>query len=258
MLDLIADGDAGLARAREALSAAPISIDRLCAPLPRPGTIFGSGVNYISHGDEASSFIPPTEPRIDFIKLPNAVIGPGDAIVIPPHDRVIKRPEGFNVDYEVELAVVIGKRAKNVSRTTALDHVFGYTLHNDVGSRAVQYGINGWLQADLGKNFDTFAPMGPVIVTKDELPDYGQAHLTARVNGELRQDALVSDQIFAIPVVIEWLSSIITLRPGDVISTGTPAGCGTFRNPPGFLQPGDVLTIAEDTIGELTNPVVAG
>jgi 2-keto-4-pentenoate hydratase/2-oxohepta-3-ene-1,7-dioic acid hydratase in catechol pathway len=100
--------------------------------------------------------------------------------------------------------------------------------------------------------------MGPALVTKDEIPNYNRAHITARVNGELRQDALVSDQIFAIPVVIEWISSIITLEPGDILSTGTPAGCGTFRTPPVFLQPGDVVTIAEDTIGELTNPVVVG
>jgi 2-keto-4-pentenoate hydratase/2-oxohepta-3-ene-1,7-dioic acid hydratase in catechol pathway len=259
LIDLIRDGAAGLERARRATEGGqPIRPDRLLAPLPRPGTIFGSGVNYKSHGDAPPGFVFPEEPRIDFIKLPNTVIGPGAAIVIPPHDRVIRRPEGFKVDYEVEFGVVIGRRAKNVGRDEAMDYVFGYTLFNDVGSRAVQFGTKGWLQADLGKNFDTFAPMGPVIVTKDEIPDYQRAYITCRVNGELRQAAHVADQIFPIPAIIEWLSSIITLEPGDCLSTGTPAGCGTFRAPPVFLKPGDVVTVAETTIGELTNPVVAG
>ena len=259
MLALIRDGEGGLARARDATAGAPIHIDRLLAPIPRPGKIFGSGVNYKAHGAEGDlQAALPEEPRIDFIKLSSAVIGPGEPIVIPPHDRVIRRPDGYNVDYEVEFGVVIGTRAKNVRREDALDHVFGYTLFNDVSARAVQFGPGGWLQADLGKNFDTFAPMGPVIVTKDELPDYGTAHITATVNGEPRQDAYVSEQIFPIPVVIEWISSIITLEPGDCLSTGTPAGIGTFRDPPLFLKPGDVVTVAEDTIGELTNPVVAG
>ncbi|MDP9364241.1 MAG: fumarylacetoacetate hydrolase family protein [Chloroflexota bacterium] len=259
MMALILDGAAGLERARAATAAVPVVIDRLLAPLPRPGKIFGSGVNYQAHGEEGGPTAPPPEePRIDFIKLASAVIGPGEPIVIPPHDRVIKRPNGFQVDYEVEFAVVIGKRAKNVGQAEALDHVFGYTLFNDVSARGVQFGPGGWLQADLGKNFDTFAPMGPVIVTPDEFPDLGAAHITATVNGERRQDAHLREQIFPIPVVIEWISSIITLEPGDCLSTGTPAGIGTFRDPPLFLQPGDVVTVAEDTIGELTNPVVAG
>ena len=264
MLELIGDGEAGLERARAATTGDPVEPDRLLAPLPRPGTIFGSGVNYKAHADEEPGAHHPTEPRIDFIKLPSAVIGPGVPIVIPPHDRVIKRPQGFQVDYEVEFGVVIGRTCKGVSRETALDCVFGYTLFNDVGSRAVQFGVDpfaggkNWYQADLGKNFDTFAPMGPVIVTKDEFPDLARAHIRCWVNGELRQDATLAQQLFPIPVVIEWISSIITLRPGDCLSTGTPGGIGTFMDPPQYLQPGDVVTVAEDTIGELTNPVVAG
>jgi 2,4-didehydro-3-deoxy-L-rhamnonate hydrolase len=265
MLALIADGDAGLARASaHAAAAAPIVPDRLQAPIPRPGVIFGSGVNYRAHGDEEPGAHTPTEPRIDFIKLPGAVIGPDAPIVIPPADGVIRRPQGFQVDYEVEFGVVIGRRCKGTTQADALDCVFGYTLFNDVGSRAVQFGVDPlvgdrkWLQADLGKNFDTFAPMGPVIVTKDEIPDLSRAHLRCWVNGELRQETTLALQLFPAPVVIEWISSIITLQPGDCLSTGTPGGIGTFMDPPRYLKPGDVVTVAEDTIGQMTNPVVAG
>lgn len=260
MRALIGDGAAGLARASEATSGEPIAVDRLLAPLPRPGTIFGCGVNYKSHGDEEPGFVFPDEPQIDFIKLATAVIGPEAEIVIPPHDGVIKRPGGFKVDYEVELGVVIGRRARNVSRAEAMGHVFGYTVFNDVGSRAVQFPKRegGGRQADLGKNFDTFMPMGPVIVTPDEIPDLARARITATINGERRQDALLSEQLFPVPVLIEWISSIATMEPGDCITTGTPAGCGTFMHPPVFLQPGDVVTVAEETIGAVTNRVVAG
>ncbi len=261
MLDLIRDGDEGVARAGAAADAGePIATDRYLAPLGNPRIIFGSGVNYKSHGDEEPGYIFPDETRVDFIKLPNTIIGPGDPIVIPPSDRVIPRPDGFNVDYEVEFGVVMGKRTKNVSQADALDHVFGYTVFNDVGSRAVQFPKKpGWSpQADLGKNFDTFCPMGPVIVTRDVIPDISKAHIRAWVNGELRQDAYLDEQLFPVPVMIEWIASIITMEPGDCISTGTPAGCGTFMNPPQYLKPGDVVTVAEETIGELTNPVIAG
>lgn len=261
MLALIRDGEAGLERAGAAAERAePVGVDRLLAPIPRPGTIFGSGVNYKSHGDEEPGFVFPDEPQIDFIKTPNAVIGPGEPIVIPPHDRVIIRPDGYKVDYEVEFGVVIGRRCRNVSRDEALDYVFGYTVFNDVGSRAVQFPKREGMgrQADLGKNFDTFMPMGPAIVTRDEIPDLSRARIRAWVNGELRQDALLAEQLFPPPLMIEWISSIITMEPGDCISTGTPAGCGTFRTPPVFLQPGDVVTVSEETIGEVTNPVVAG
>ena len=260
MISLIRDGEAGLRTAQQATTGNPVAVDRLLAPIPRPGTIFGSGVNYRSHGDEEPGFVFPDEPQIDFIKTPNAVIGPGDAIVIPPHDRVIVRPDGYKVDYEVEFGVVMGRRTRNVRQADALDHVFGYTVFNDVGSRGVQFPKRPGMgrQADLGKNFDTFMPMGPVIVTPDEIPDLAQVHIRAWINGEVRQDAYLAEQLFPVPVLIEWISSIITMEPGDCISTGTPAGCGTFRQPPVFLQPGDVVKVAEDTIGELENRVVAG
>jgi len=261
MLHLIRDGEAGLERARTAAAAAsPVTPDRLLAPIPRPGTIFGCGVNYRSHGDEEPGFVFPDEPQIDFIKTANAVIGPGAAIVIPPHDRVILRPGGYKVDYEVEFGVVIGRRTRNATEDDALAAVFGYTVFNDVGSRAVQFPKREGMgrQADLGKNFDTFMPMGPVIVTRDEIADLDAVRITAHVNGEERQNALLREQLFPVPVVIAWISSIITLEPGDCLSTGTPAGCGTFMRPPVFLRPGDEVTVAVAGIGALTNPVVAG
>jgi 2,4-didehydro-3-deoxy-L-rhamnonate hydrolase len=263
-LDLIRDGEQGLERAAAAQEGDTVRFDRIVHPL-RPGTIFGSGVNYTSHGDEDPDYVPADELRWDFTKLSSAVIGPNEDIVIPPNDDVIKRipgdtagplrEYGFAVDYEVEFAVVIGKAAKNVRAEDALDYVFGYTVINDVGARSVQFHN---YQIDLGKSFDTFCPMGPCIVTKDELPDWENVRIQSHVNGELRQDAYVREQIGPPPVAIEWLSSIITLRPGDVLSTGTPLGCGTFLDPPAFLKPGDVVTVSASGIGELTNPVVAG
>jgi 2-keto-4-pentenoate hydratase/2-oxohepta-3-ene-1,7-dioic acid hydratase in catechol pathway len=264
-LTLIREGARGLEQAAAAAGHAdPVQVDRLLAPLTNPGKIFGSGVNYRSHGDEEPGFVFPDEVVWDFLKVSTAIIGPGEAIVIPPADDVIVRQaggggqfaeHGFAVDYEVEFGVVIGSGAKNVARENALDHVFGYTVFDDVGSRSVQF-HNG--QRDLGKNFDTFCPMGPCIVTRDELPDWEAVRIQSHVNGDLRQDALVGEQIGPPPVAIEWLSSIIRLEPGDCLMTGTPAGCGTFMDPPRFLQPGDVVTVSASGIGELTNPVVAG
>jgi 2-keto-4-pentenoate hydratase/2-oxohepta-3-ene-1,7-dioic acid hydratase in catechol pathway len=230
----------------------------------RPGKILGSGVNYRSHGDEEPGYVFPDELRWDFTKLSSAVIGPGEPIVIPPNDDVIVRvlgsaaklsEYGFAVDYEVEFGVIIGTLAKNVRAEDAVDHIFGYTVINDVGARSVQFHNH---QIDLGKSFDTFCPMGPCIITKDELPDWENVRVQSHVNGELRQDALVGEQIGPPPAAIEWLSSIISLEPGDCLSTGTPAGCGTFMDPPKFLQPGDTVTVSASGIGELTNPVVQG
>jgi 2-keto-4-pentenoate hydratase/2-oxohepta-3-ene-1,7-dioic acid hydratase in catechol pathway len=262
-LALLEDGSRGLDALARATGGEPVPVDRIIHPI-KPGKIFGSGINYKAHGEEAAMFEPPVEPRFDFIKLSSSIIGPGEEIVIPPADDVIRRgPDsdlrfaeyGFAVDYEVELGVVIGTRAKNVSAEEAPDHIFGYTVINDVSARSVQ--MNN-AQVDLGKSFDTFCPMGPCIVTADELTDVLSVRIQSHVNGELRQDALISDQLFPPPIAIEWLSSIITLEPGDVLSTGTPAGIGTFREPPAFLQPGDTVTVSASGIGELTNPVVAG
>jgi 2-keto-4-pentenoate hydratase/2-oxohepta-3-ene-1,7-dioic acid hydratase in catechol pathway len=263
-LALIRDGERGLERAQQfADSTDPVHFDRIIEPI-RPGTIFGSGVNYRSHGDEDPDYEFPDEVVWDFIKLTSAVIGPGDPIVIPPNDDVIKRQPGsaaplseygFAVDYEVELGVVLSKKAKNVRAEDGFEYIFGYTVINDAGSRSVQFHNR---QADLGKNFDTLCPMGPCIVTRDELPDWENIRIQSHVNGELRQDGLCGEQICPPHVGIEWLSSIITLEAGDCLSTGTPAGCGTFMKPPRFLEPGDTVTVSASGIGELTNPVVAG
>jgi len=264
-LSLIRDGERGLeAAAQAAERGKPVTYDRIIAPLTNPGKIFGSGVNYGSHGDEDPGFVFPDEVVWDFIKLPSAIIGPDDPIVIPPADDVIQRQpggsarfseHGFAVDWEVEFGVVIGATAKNVRSQDALDYIFGYTVFNDVGSRSVQFHNE---QRDLGKNFDTFCPMGPCIVTRDELTDWEGVRIESHVNGELQQSERVAEQIGPPPVAIEWLSSVITLQPGDCLMTGTPAGCGTFQDPPRFLEPGDSVTVSASGIGELTNPVVEG
>ncbi len=262
-LSLIRDGARGLETAAAAAERShPVAVDRILAPITNPGKILGSGVNYPSHGDEEPGFVFPDEAVWDFIKVATAIVGPGADIVLPPADDVIVRTaggaarfseHGFAVDYEVELGVVIGAQAKNVRSEEALEHVFGYTVFNDVGSRSVQF-HNG--QRDLGKNFDTFCPMGPCIVTKDELPDWQAIRIRSHVNGELRQSALAGEQIGPPAIAIEWISSIITLEPGDCLMTGTPAGCGTFMDPPRFLQPGDVVSVSASGIGELANTVV--
>jgi 2,4-diketo-3-deoxy-L-fuconate hydrolase len=252
MRALIAEGEPALERVRaEASRAGVVAEPQLLAPIPRPEKIFGSGINYVSHGDEEPDGWLPEVPFF-FSKLPSAVVGPGEPIVLPRR--------GLQVDYEVELAVVIGSRARHVGEERAMEHVFGYTLMNDVSSRAIQFKEEqpGDRQITIGKGLDSFAPLGPEIVLTDEIEDFDALQVKAYVNGELRQDESVSQQRFTIPQVIAWLSSLVTLEPGDVISTGTPGGVGSFRSPPVFLEPGDVVTVAETTIGELTNPVEAG
>ncbi len=229
----------------------PFQPERLLVPV-RPGKVLCCGINYLSHGAEAAGTNVPRDPYF-FAKLPNAVVGPGDPIVIP-------FPEA-KVDWEVELAFVIGRRAKGVAAADALDHVFGYTLLHDVSARAIQLEWTSRTQdtqITLGKSPDTFSPIGPCIVTRDEIPDPGNVRLGTWVNGVQKQDGTTSDWIFPIPVLIEFLTRIVTLEPGDVVSTGTPAGIGYFCDPPQFLQPGDEVTIEAEGIGRLTNPVVAG
>lgn len=240
MLALIASG-------QRPESTGPALTDyRLLAPVPRPGKIFGSGINYASHKEENPDAVMPNEPGF-FAKFASSVCGSGDPIQLPTPDS--------RVDYEVELAVVIGHPGRNIGRGEASQHVFGYTVVNDVSDRGVQFRAN---QMVLGKGFDTFCPMGPALVTADELPDIEERALRSHVNGELRQAARVSDMIFDIPTLIAHASQHITLEPGDVITTGTPAGCGTFRNPPLWLVPGDVVDVVVDGVGTLSNPVRAG
>jgi 2-keto-4-pentenoate hydratase/2-oxohepta-3-ene-1,7-dioic acid hydratase in catechol pathway len=243
---LIEDGERGLEHARRA-AAGGTSVDsaRLLAPL-RPGKILCAGVNYASHADENPDAVMPTEPFF-FSKLPSAVVGPGEPIAIP-------RPE-TKADYEVELAMVIGRPARRLAAESALDSVFGWTILNDVSARDIQFKDS---QITLGKNPDTFAPLGPEIVTADEFGEWSTARVSTTLNGETMQSAATAEMLFPPPRLLEFLTALITLDPGDVVTTGTPAGVGTFRQPPVYLQPGDEVTVSVDRIGELTNPVVAG
>jgi 2-keto-4-pentenoate hydratase/2-oxohepta-3-ene-1,7-dioic acid hydratase in catechol pathway len=219
---------------------------RLLAPVLRPGKLLFCGINYASHKQENPSAVLPAEPFF-FSKLPSAVVGHGDAVRIPG-------PES-QVDYEVELAMVIGKGGRGISQTGALEHVFGYTVMDDISGRDVQFRDH---QITLGKGFDTFAPMGPCVVTRDEIPDPQALFVSSYVNGELRQHEPTANMLFTCATLIEFVSRHITLEPGDIVTTGTPAGVGTFRDPPLFLAPGDVVDVEVDAVGRLRNTVVAG
>lgn len=218
---------------------------RMRAPIRNPGKIICAGVNYASHQKENPSAVLPSEPFF-FSKLPSAVIGPDEDIVMPELTT--------ELDYEVELAVVIGQRARNLSAAEALQAVFGYTIVNDVSARDIQFRDN---QITLGKGADTFCPMGPVIVTADEITDPQSLVLSSYVNGERRQHESASGMLFSVAELLANLSRYITLEPGDVVTTGTPAGVGCFMQPPGLLHPGDLITLEITGIGALNNPVTA-
>ncbi|MFZ7126277.1 MAG: fumarylacetoacetate hydrolase family protein [Desulfobacterales bacterium] len=218
---------------------------RLGAPIPRPTKIVCLGKNYAEHAREGS-FEPPERPLL-FCKSMNAVNGPEDPILLPKSSG--------RIDWEVELAVVIGREAKRIPKSRAVEYVAGYMVMNDVSGREAQFRDSQWYR---GKSFDTFAPMGPALVTVDEIPDPGRLRLWAKVNGELMQDGTTADLIFDIPTLIADISEDITLVPGDIISTGTPAGVGIFRDPPVVLRTGDVVECGIDGIGILRNEVVDG
>ena len=225
--------------------AVQLSEARLRAPVTRPGKIIGIGLNYEDHARETGAEAP--EKPIVFAKYPNTVAGQGDAIRIPPITE--------QVDYEAELAVVIGRPARNVSEDEALDYVFGYANCNDVSSRDLQFSEGG--QWTRSKSIDTFCPLGPYLVTADEIPDPQNLSVRSIVNGEVMQDGTTSDMIFTVAQLISFLSTGMTLMPGDVIATGTPAGVGFARDPKVFLKPGDEVTIEIERLGSLTNPVEA-
>lgn len=225
-----------------------VALGKLLAPIT-PSNIIGIGLNYRSHAMEMGRPLP--EFPMIFIKTTNAVQDPQCPIVLPRSGNA-----SHEVDYECELAVVIGRTAKNVPRETALDYVLGYTAANDVSARDWQFKWGGG-QFCQGKGFDTFCPLGPVLVTPDEIPDPGVLAVRSFVNGELRQSSNTSDLIFDVPALIAFLSASRTLLPGTVILTGTPSGVGIALSPPRFLQPGDVVTVEIAQIGSLTNPVVA-
>ena len=215
----------------------------LAAPL-RPGKIIAIGLNYLDHVRESGG-TPPARPLV-FAKFPSSVTGPEDTIAI---DRRLTE----RVDWEVELGVVIGRRMRAVDASHALDHVFGYTVANDVSARDVQFADGQWVR---GKSFDTFCPLGPVVVTADEVPDPQRLALTTRVNGEVVQQSNTSEMIFGVAELLAFCSAGFTLEPGDLLLTGTPWGCGEFMDPKRSLSAGDVVETEVEGIGTLRNRVV--
>ena len=216
----------------------------LGAPLQRPSKIVCIGLNYANHAKESGMSIP--EEPIIFFKATSAICGPYDDLVLPRG--------GDKTDWEVELAVIIGKEAKYVREETAMDHVFGYCLHNDYSERAFQLEQGGqWVK---GKSCDTFAPLGPFIATREEIPDPHQLPLWLKLNNETLQDSNTSDLIFSIPYLVSYLSQFMTLLPGDIISTGTPEGVGLGFDPPRYLKAGDVVELGIEGLGTAKQKVV--
>jgi 2-keto-4-pentenoate hydratase/2-oxohepta-3-ene-1,7-dioic acid hydratase in catechol pathway len=222
----------------------PLASVRLLAPIPRPPKIICVWLNYRDHAIESNMEIPKV-PTI-FSKYATSVIGPGETIRLP---RVSTKP-----DYEAEFAVIIGKGGRHIPAAEWKEHVFGYTILNDVSARDYQMATSQWM---IGKTFDTFAPMGPAIVSADEIADPHNLDISLTINGETLQHSNTKNLIFRIPDLIEYLSAVFTLESGDVISTGTPAGVGFARKPPRFLQPGDDVVVRVEGLGELRNPVAA-
>ncbi len=214
------------------------------APIPRPPKVICIGLNYRDHAAEAKLPIP--EVPVMFAKFPTAVVGPGHPIVLPKNSA---KP-----DYEAEFAVVIGRRGRHIAEDHWRDYVFGYTILNDVSARDLQMATSQWM---IGKTCDTFAPMGPAVVTADEIADPHNLRISLNLNGETMQDSNTSNLIFKVPQLIAYLSGVFTLEPGDIIATGTPAGVGFARKPPRWLRPGDEVRIRIEGLGELFNPVVA-
>lgn len=235
-------GGDGLAKLQQAIETADLpEVDqsvRLGAALARPSKIICVGLNYKDHAAETNAAIP-TEPIL-FFKATSAIVGPNDDLVIPKNSK--------KTDWEVELGIVIGKKASYVSEENAMDHIAGYVLHNDYSEREFQLERNGqWVK---GKSCDTFAPIGPFIATPDEIADVHNLRLWLTVNGKTLQDGSTSNLIFNVPFMVSYISQFMTLLPGDVISTGTPAGVGLGQKPePWYLKDGDVVALGIDGLG---------
>jgi 2-keto-4-pentenoate hydratase/2-oxohepta-3-ene-1,7-dioic acid hydratase in catechol pathway len=254
MLGLLEQGAAGLAWARRAAEAGPgksgavvpLAGVALAAPVPRPGKIVGVGLNYKDHAAEVGR--PKQDaPRL-FVKVASSVTGPGSTVAIPP---------GISkLDFEVELAVVIGSRGSRVAERDAVAHIAGYTILNDLSAREFQFDLTP-PQTSLAKSMDGFCPMGPWIVTADELGDGSGLGVRTCVNDNKMQDGSTADLIFAVPQLVSYISRFMTLEPGDVIATGTPAGVGAFRKPPLFLKAGDRIRMEIDRIGVLETTIAA-
>ena len=247
MARLLADVPRNLDRLRAAIDGGmtraerPIASLRLLPPIPRPGKIIAVGRNYSEHAAEEAVVLP--EAPLLFAKLPSALVGDGATVTW-------SASLAAQVDYEAELAVVIGRTARNVPIEHALEHVFGYSCLNDVSARDLQVRDGQWTRA---KSLDTFCPMGPWVVTADEIPDPGALRIRCRVNGEVRQDESTAALVHGIPDLIAYCSESFTLEPGDIIATGTPGGVGVFRDPPIFLEDGDTVEVEIEGIGTLVN-----
>jgi 2-keto-4-pentenoate hydratase/2-oxohepta-3-ene-1,7-dioic acid hydratase in catechol pathway len=250
MKALLAEGPEGLARAAEATSRGellPLEGLELLPPVPNPEKIICAGMNYADHARESGSQ-PPPEPVL-FNKFPSAITAHRRPIVLPPASG--------EIDYEAELVVVVGTGGRNIPRDQARQHIAGYCCGNDVSARDWQLRKPGgqWL---LGKSFDSFAPLGPHMVTADEIPEPGNLRIRLRLNGQVMQDSSTAEFIFSIEELIAYVSAVCRLSPGDLIFTGTPPGVGFARKPPVFLKPGDTAEVEIEKIGVLRNPVVAG
>jgi 2-keto-4-pentenoate hydratase/2-oxohepta-3-ene-1,7-dioic acid hydratase in catechol pathway len=225
-------------------AAYPLGEVRLHAPLLNPPRVFAIGLNYRAHAAESAMAIPTTP--VVFFKLTTAIIGPGDPIVLPVNSA--------EPDYEAEFAFVIGRGGYRIAAEEWRSHVYGYTIVNDVSARDVQFATSQW---SMSKSFPTFCPIGPAIVTADEVPDPHNLAISLSIDGEELQSSNTSDLVFKIPELIEYLSNITPLLPGDIVSTGTPAGVGMGRTPKRWLQPGETVTVTVERLGSLTNPVIA-
>jgi 2,4-didehydro-3-deoxy-L-rhamnonate hydrolase len=250
IVDLIKMGSKGLKKTTAVLKnkkvkGLPLEAVRLASPIPRPGKVLCSGINYKGHADENPNAKMPMEPFF-FAKMPSVVIG---------HDDVIPYPKQTQqLDYEVEFTAVIGKPLSCTAEADVMDAIYGYTLLHDVSARDVQFKDN---QITLGKNFNGFCPVGPCILTKDEMPHPDRVRLKTRLNGVTRQDGTTADWLFPLPRLISFLSHVMTLEPGDLVSTGTPAGVGLFQKPQIFMKVGDMVEIEADGIGILRNRIGA-
>ena len=245
---ILALGAEGRDRVAAAIAKGTVSHDpataTLLAPVPDPGKVVCLGLNYRDHAEESGMAIP--EEPVLFSKFPSAVVGPGATIELPPVST--------QVDYEAELVWVIGKSGRDIPRDRAMDYIAGYTVGHDVSARDWQLNKPGkqWM---AGKTFDTFAPIGPAVVTADEVPDPHNLGIRLRLNGATMQDSNTNQLIFRADEVISYLSQIFTLEPGDLIFTGTPPGVGMARKPPVWLKEGDVVEVEIDGLGVLKNPV---
>ncbi|KAM6331281.1 oxaloacetate tautomerase FAHD2A, mitochondrial-like isoform 1-T4 [Alca torda] len=246
---LLEMGPAALAAAQRALESGhhrvPRGTVRLLAPVGDPQKVIAVGLNYRDHCWEQGVSVP-KEPII-FSKFPSAIIGPFDDIVHPQ--------DSSEVDWEVELAAVIGKEGRHIEESSAMDHVVGFTVANDISARDWQMRRNGrqWL---LGKTFDTFCPLGPALVTKEAVADVHNLRIRCSVNGQVMQDSNTSQLVFRLPTLIAWVSRFVTLVPGDILLTGTPPGVGVFRKPPVFLKRGDEVQCEIEELGTICNKVV--